>query len=163
MNTNIAKVDFVSDVESLASGLQSLPDTSFVLATVTYQKADIIQACNTYVAAVDATKSSKTDYEKNLAVERTALAVIRNLRTLLKPVLVARFGKSSPELKTFGMAPAKPRVVTVVAKMAGAQKSQNTRKELHTMGPKQKKAAKKAAVAPVAVVAPSKGSSNGGG
>ena len=76
---------------------------------------------------------------------------LRKFLRELRPVLETAFGTDSEELRSFGYKPRKePTPLTGEEMVARRDKSNATREQLHTLGPRQKAELKKAAAAPPA-------------
>ena len=153
-----SKQSLSSTCAALITGLTTLAniDTVEVNGT-TYKRAQLIAPLQAYVLLPPATANAKTAYTKAVAAEAAAkAAVVLMIEDVIKPLLHARLGKSSPDLETYGLQPVKVPQKTVATKAAAAQKSQATRKALGTKGTTQKKAAKKALEATPATPAPTK-------
>jgi hypothetical protein len=143
---NSSKLSLVATCNALVTGLNALPAASNVVAAgKTYTKAELLAPLQAYVVLPPATAAAKTAYTKAVATEAEAkAAVVAMIEDVIKPFLQQLLGKSSPDLETYGLEPAKTPVKTVATKAAAVQKSQATRKALGTKGPVQKEAAKKA-------------------
>jgi hypothetical protein len=111
----------------------------------TYNVAELLAPLKAYVPLPPATTTAKTAYSKAVTAEAAAKeAAVAMVEDVIKPLLQQRLGKSSQELVTYGLEPAKTPQKSAAVKAAAAQKGQATRKALGTKGPVQKKAAKKA-------------------
>jgi hypothetical protein len=154
--SNTTKNNRTAEANAFTTGLSSLTDTSFLLATQTVPKTALVQVCSTYLAAVAATAAAKAEVQTCLAAERSALLAFTSNRALMKTFLEARYGKGSPELLKFGFTPAKPRKVSVKAMAAGIEQGKLTRAERHTMGKKQRLEIKPVAPAATTGTTPTK-------
>ena len=157
-NIGTPKQSLVSTCNALITGLTALAGADTVESGgKTYPKAELVAPLQAYVVLPAATAAAKTAYTKAVADGgRGEGGRRRDDRGVIKPVLHAKLGKSSPDLETYGLPPVKAPAKTVATKAAAAQKSQATRKALGTKGPEQKKAAKKALAAEPATPAPAK-------
>jgi hypothetical protein len=159
MASAVSKTTLVAQCQAIIAALQNLSVTEYTLGGKAYAKADLISAFQAYLDAAALTASTKKSQQNAVLAETTQAVSARTLRALLKAFLQSRFGKSSPELTPFTFSPTKAVNKTVAVKAIAVLKSENTRKLLHTMSPKQKKkvikaAATAAAAAGAAATAP---------
>lgn len=143
---NSSKLSLVSTCSAIIQGINALSGADTVTTNgTTYTKAQLLAPLVAYVPLPAQTAVAKAAYTKATAAEAVArAAVVDMIEHAIKPYLQGRLGKSSPELETYGIPPAKAPQTTAATKAAAAQKSQATRKALGTKGTTQKKAAKKA-------------------
>jgi hypothetical protein len=147
-NSKKTKLEFSSQCQTLANGVLALPDKTLTVSEQSLTTKQCAAPLLAYVAAATQTATALSAYRKAVQAEKAAEADARSMYDQLKPVLVGRLGKTNPALETtYGIPPAKVPQTSVAAKAGGVQKSLATRKANHTMGPKQKKAAKQAAEA----------------
>ncbi|HEY8040691.1 MAG TPA: hypothetical protein VIF15_12890 [Polyangiaceae bacterium] len=150
-NKNNSKHALALACGNLAAGITSLPDKEFLLGAQTLTKAQVLAPLDAYEPATVTTATTRGAWSKAVIAERAAEIAAHAMIELLKPFLQARLGKSNPDLESmFGVAPVKPPKVTSAVKAAAAAKAKATRSKLHTLGPKQKKAAKAEATQPAA-------------
>jgi hypothetical protein len=150
-NRSNTKLEFVSQCQTLATGVLALPDKTLTVSEQSLTKAAVAAPLQAYVAAAAQTASDKAAYTKSVQAEKVAEAAARAMFEQLKPVLQGRFGKSNPVLETsYGIPPVKTPQKSVTVKAGAVAKAATTRAANHTMGPKQKKAAKKAPAVPPA-------------
>jgi hypothetical protein len=148
------KLTVEAEYEALIVGVQSLPDTSFILNGITLAKPDLVQRLQKRVDAAEATKTSKKQWLADVQVEHAVNADVAPLRAAMKTFVETRFGKNSSKLRDFGYPPAKPRKTTTAKKAAGVAKAKATRKVRGVMGTKQRKAIVAPAAPPPAEATP---------
>ena len=146
VRSSTPKQDLVTTCNAIVTNLPALLGTGNVQANgVTYTVAQLLAPLQTYAPLPPATASAKAAYSKAVDAEAAAKeAAVTMIEDVIKPLLQQRLGKSSTDLETYGLEPAKTPQKSAAVKASAAQKSQATRKALGTKGPVQKKAAKKA-------------------
>ncbi len=145
-NKKSTKLEFATQCSTLAAGVIALPDKTITLSEQPFTPAEVAAPLQAYVTAAAQSAMAKAAYTKALQTEKAAEQAARAMFTQVKPFLQARFGKSNPVLQTtYGIAPEKAPQKSVAAKSEAIAKATTARKANHTMGPKQKKAAKQAA------------------
>jgi hypothetical protein len=146
VTTSKSKQSLAATCSALITGLNSLTGADTVVSGgKTYTKAQLLAPLQVYVVLPTQTAAAKTAYTKAVAAEGDAkAAVIAMIEDVIKPYLQTRLGKTSPDLATYGLPPAKLPAKTAATKAEAAEKALATRKALGTKGPVQKKAAKKA-------------------
>ena len=160
-NISTPKQSLLATINALIAGLTALTDLTTVVANgQTYTKAQLLAPLQAYVPLPAATANAKTAYSKAVEADAAAKeAAVTIIEEVIKPYLQTRLGKSSPDLETYGLEPAKTTQPSAAVKAAAAQKGLATRKALGTKGTAQKKTAKKALAAqpatPAASTAPS--------
>ena len=148
-NRSNTKLEFSTQCSTMATGVLALPDKTLMVDDQSMTKPDAAAPLQAYVAATAQTASDKAAYNRSLQAEKLAEAAARERYDQLKPFLQGRFGKSNPILETtYGVVPVKTTQKPVAVRAAAAAKALSTRAANHTMGPKQKKAAKKAPAQP---------------
>ncbi len=126
--TKNSKQTLVSQCGSLVTGITALTDTSFLLDGGTVAKADVLSPLQAYVDADKEVIVADASYRAAVAKAHAAEPAARAMVGELKPYLRSRYGQTNPALKSqFGVEPAKPRVVPVAKKAAGAVKAKATR------------------------------------
>ncbi len=146
MSTTIrSKSGFLGFLQTLIPALQALDGADNVQAKgQTYTKAQMLAPLLAYQPLPGKTQAAKTAYNQALEAEDGArAAAVTMTDEVIVPYLRTRFGKDSPVLETYGIAPQQPAQKSAATKAAAAQKRATTRKALGTLGTQQKKAAKK--------------------
>jgi hypothetical protein len=140
----IKKNDIAATLTTCAAGLTAnYPATqTWVLATKTYTRGDILNMLQAAITAAQTTKAAHDAWLAAVAAEQALLTQLHPVLGGLHDALGAQWGKGSPKMAEFGFEPEKPRVVTAEAKAAAVAKGRAT------------KAAKKAALATVKAAAP---------
>lgn len=133
---------FRLELQLMLAGVQSAfpSGTSLAIAGAQTTQVSIVQnlqAALALYAAVDGQESGLAAARADL---KTALPGERALYTSLKTALIAFFGKSSPQLKRFGIQLKQRAPATPAQKLIAAEKAKQTRTLRHTQGPKQKAA-----------------------
>jgi hypothetical protein len=142
-NSKHTKGAFATFCTTLASGIQAMPDATFLLGMETLTKAQVVGPLQAYPAQVAKTAEAKTAYDESLLAEHALEAEARAMVDRVKPFLQGRFGKESPKLESqFGIAPQKKPQKTVATKAGAIAKSKATREIRGTKGAKQTKALK---------------------
>jgi hypothetical protein len=161
VRSNTPKQDLVATCNAIITNLPAELGKGTVQADgETYTAAQLLAPLKAYVPLPPATANAKAAYSKAVDAEAAAKeAAVTMIEDVIKPYLQLKLGKSSTDLETYGLEPAKTPQKSAAVKAAAAQKGQATRKALGTKGPVQKKAAKKALEAqpanPAALPAPS--------
>ena len=114
---------------------------SLVINKQPVTKAQLLAAFQGRLTAAQNTKAARLAYHAAVATEAQVAEQVAPERAGVKLYLVQRYGKTSPELQTFGFTPAKVPQKTAASKASAATKAKATRQALGTMGKKQKKAA----------------------
>ena len=144
----------IAAFQALIDGINNelLDLKSLVINKQTVTKKQLLTAFQGRLTAAQNTKAARLAYHAAVAAEAKVAAQVAPDRAGVKLYLVMRYGKTSPELQTFGFTPAKVPQKTAASKADGAAKAKATRQALGTMGKKQKKAALviRAAAAPSA-------------
>jgi hypothetical protein len=149
-NQSNTKAAFISICNALITGINALPDKTFLLGGQTYTKAQVVAPLQAVVDAAAQAAADEATWHASVQAEHDAEAAARVMVDALKPFLQGRLGKSSPLLRSqFGLAPVKVAEKTVAAKATGIAKSLATRAIRGTRGSKQKKALTAEAVPPV--------------
>jgi len=133
----------IAAYQALIDGITNeLPDLrSLIINKESVTKKQLLSMFQTRLAAAQNTKVARLAYHAAVAAEAQVAKQVAPERAGVKLYLVMRYGKTSPELQTFGFTPAKVPQRTAASKAKGAAKAKATRKAVGTMGKKQKKAA----------------------
>jgi hypothetical protein len=150
-NQSNTKAAFIAICNALITGIDALPDKTFLLGGQTYTKAQVVAPLQTVVDAAGKAAADEATWHSSVQDEHDAEAAAREMVDALKPFLQGRLGKSNPLLRSqFGLAPVKTAQKTVAAKATGIAKSLATRAIRGTRGSKQKKALTAEAAPPAA-------------
>jgi hypothetical protein len=143
VNVSAQGATVIAAFQALIDGIDSeLTDLkSLVINKQTVTKAQLLSSFQGRLTAAQSTKSARLAYHAAVAAEAQVAKQVAPERAGVKLYLVQRYGKSSPELQTFGFTPAKVPQKTAASKANAAVKAKATRKALGTKGKKQKKAA----------------------
>jgi hypothetical protein len=136
------KVQLQTSYLALIAGLQAnyQPGDVFELPMGDMTRDQLVAHFESYVTAAEATKSSNQAWRQDVQDERAAEQSARPYRSAVKAVLVARLGKSSTQLITYGFPPAKVGVKSTATKSAAVAKAEATRVARGTKGKAQKQA-----------------------
>ena len=139
-DTPRTKVAIQSSYLGLIAGLIASyqPDDTFLLAEGTFTRDELIAEFQKLVASAEATKASYQAWRADVQSEQAVIASVSPLRTSVKGVLAARWGKSSAKMTTFGFVPAKVGTRTTETMAAAVAKAKATRKARGTKGSVQK-------------------------
>ena len=115
-------------------------DKTYSLDGKTYSQADLIDAFQSHVAAMDAVNARRAELAAAVAEERAAGGRVRALQKSLKLVVGVNFGRSAVVYADFGWElPKAPGPKTVEAKLQGAARVRETRRLRGTLGRRQRK------------------------
>jgi hypothetical protein len=154
-SNHATKVDLQALYQSVISGLLAFyaPTDTFLMKSGTYTRDDLVTKFQTFVAALETTKSSNQQWRQNIQAERSLELEVEPLRVGVRAVAQTRFGKDGTQLLQFGFTPAKARVQTPASKVLAAAKARATREARGTLS-KKEKAALKGTVTSVTVGTP---------
>lgn len=131
------KLEFLTLCQSLITGFEALPDTTFVIDGQTLTKQQVLQPLQDYVAAEALVVPAEAAYHATVQKAHGAEAPARAMVANVKPYLRTRLGKSNPALKSqFGVTPAKTPQRTAATKAEAATKAKATRAKNHPKAPK---------------------------
>lgn len=139
-SNHATKVDLQALYQSVISGLLAFyaPTDTFLMKSGTYTRDDLVTKFQTFVAAIETTKSSNQQWRQNIQAERSLELEVQPLRVGVRAVAQTRFGKDGAQLLQFGFQPAKVAVRTPASKVLAAAKSKATREARGTQGKKEK-------------------------
>jgi hypothetical protein len=148
------KVDVEAQFQAVIAGLLAYyqPTDPFVMSDGTYTRDELVARLQGYVTSCESTKSAYQVWRTDVAVEATLLGEVRPLRSGVRGIVQARFGKKGLQVLQFGFTPVKTPVRSAESKLLAAQKAAATRAARGTVG-KKKKATIKGTV-PTAAPAP---------
>jgi hypothetical protein len=133
-------VDLQAQFQAVIAGLLAYyqPTDTFLMSDGTYTRDELIARFQGFVTACENTKSANQAWRTQAAAEQTLLGEVRPLRSGVRGIVQARFGKKGPQVLQFGFTPAKTPVGTVASKAAAAAKAAATRKARGTVSKKVK-------------------------
>ncbi len=157
------KVDLQALYQAVISGLLAFyaPTDTFLMKSGTYTRDDLVLKFQTFVAAIESTKSLYLQWRQGIQAERELELEVTPLRVGVRAVAQTRFGKDGTQLLQFGFQLAKVPVHTPASRVLAAAKAKATREARGTLT-KKEKAALKGTVTTVTVgtPAPQAGSSS---
>ena len=139
MTSPNSKSTLIAQCQAIINGLPTLNVTEYTLGGKAFAKTDLNAVFQAYVDAANASATAKKSSQNAIDAEDAAGVTARSTRALLQTFLKSHFGKTSPELTTFGFAPNKTAKKTVEVKAVAVERAAATRKARNTMGKKQKK------------------------
>jgi hypothetical protein len=150
------KLSVEAEYRALISGINTelVGVDTFALAGQSLTRVDLLARLQSRVDAAEATKAAQAAWHNAVQSEHAVNTEIAPLRTAMKAILVARYGKDSQKLQLFGYPPTMPAKKTVAIKGLGVVRAKATRTARHTMGKKQKKGIKGVVATPPAPAAP---------
>jgi hypothetical protein len=115
---------------ALIAGLQAnfAADFVFNLPTGPVTTSALLQTFSQYIQAAETTKAQYQSWRTAVAAEKPIEQQVTSTRALVKDALLSSYGKRSPQLLQFGIAPYKVPVKTAAAKTVGAARASATRK-----------------------------------
>jgi hypothetical protein len=157
--THATKVDVEAQYQSVIAGLLAYyqPADTFTMSDGTYTRDELIAKLQSFVAAVEQSKSNYQTWRTGVAQERSLLIQVQPLRVGVRGIVQARFGKKGPQVLQFGFTPMKTPVRSAEEKALAARKAVATRKARGTVGKKERATitgATTPAAAPVTPAAP---------
>jgi hypothetical protein len=131
---------------ALVNGIDTvLTDVAtFVFASGTIAKADLVNTFSSRIAAAEKTKAARLALHNAVAEEAKIAAAVAPYRVDMRNYLIMRYGKGSPMLQTFGFTQAKVPQVGAVVRANAVTSARHTREAIGTKGRKQRKLAAKA-------------------
>jgi predicted RNA-binding Zn ribbon-like protein len=134
------KLELQSSYAALMAGLSAnyAPDAMFPLAQGDFTRDQLVAQFQQYAQAALATNAAYQAWRSAVQNERTIEASISPLREGVRNIVVAKLGKSSPQLTGYGFSPRKVAQPRALTKAAGQVKAEATRKARGTVGKKQK-------------------------
>jgi hypothetical protein len=135
-----SKSSLITLVQAFIAGINTeMPNVqTFPLEGQSIPRATLLGLFQSFLDADAKSTSANTAWRSAASAEQALVAQIRPLAAAFKGALQSQYGKASPELLKFGIAPTRPRSTTVAAKMVGVVKGASTRVERKTMSKKQK-------------------------
>jgi hypothetical protein len=119
----------------------------------TFTRDELVSQIQTFVAAIETTKSSNQQWRQDIQNERALELVVKPLRAGVQGIVQTRFGKDGIALLQFGFQPAKVVQRTAQSKVLSAAKAKATREARGTTS-KKAKAGVKGSVTSVTVGTP---------
>jgi hypothetical protein len=135
------KVDLQAIYQAVVNGLLTFyqPTDIFQMAAGTYTRDELVTEFQNFVGAAQATKASNQQWRANIQTERNLELHVRDLRSGVRGITQARFGKTGAQNLQFGFSLPAPVKKSAETKAFAVQKSKATRTERHTLGSVQKK------------------------
>jgi hypothetical protein len=135
-----SKVLLQASYQALVNGLQSTyqPTDTFDTTQGTYTRDELIAQFGTFIGTGETTKAARQEWLAATQAEQAALLLVAPLRSAVRSVLEARFGKTGLGLAKFGFSPAKTPKKSITTKAGAVAKTKATRTARHTMGKVQK-------------------------
>jgi hypothetical protein len=139
-SNHATKVDLQAQYQSVISGLLAFyaPTDTFLMKSGTYTRDDLVTKFQTFVAALETTKSSNQQWRQDVQTERLLELEVTPLRVGVRAVAQTRFGKDGTQLLQFGFQPAKVPVHSPASRVLAAAKAKATRAVRGTVGKKEK-------------------------
>jgi hypothetical protein len=146
-NTTLTQVQIAAQKAKIIATYQALIDginaqladtTAFVIAGVSYAKADLVGHLQSRIDAARKVVAERTALHASVANERTMAKSVATLRGGFKSYLQGRYGKASPELQKFGFTPQKAAQKAAATKAKTVKQIEATRKARGTTGKKAK-------------------------
>jgi hypothetical protein len=134
------KLQLQSSYTALMAGLQAsyAPDAIFPLVPGDFTRDELVAQFQQFVQAMQATNAAHQAWLNAVQNERAFEASVSPLREGVHGIVVAKLGKSSPQLTGYGFAPRKIAQPKALTKAASQVKAEATRKARGTVGKKQK-------------------------
>jgi hypothetical protein len=134
------------------------PTDTFLVESELYTRDEAVAELNRFITAAEETKTNNQAWLASVQNERQVLSEVAPFKTGMCAIIIARYGKTSPQLRQYGLPPQKPRKVKVDTKSAALAKGKATRTARGTMSKKERQSIKAAPAtpspAPVATVTP---------
>jgi hypothetical protein len=130
------KVDLQTAYSTLCAGLLASYPAGYVfeLTTGNETRDDLVAQFQQFINAAEQTKAALTAYKAAVQQERGILLQVQPLRAGVKNVLVAKYGRSGAQMRTFGWAPVVPNPPTPAERVAAAAKAKATKAARGTKG-----------------------------
>jgi hypothetical protein len=134
------KVDLQAVYQAVIFGLLTFysPTDVFQMQAGTFTRDELIAGFQNFVTAAQATKAANQEWRADIQSERGLEVHVRELRTVVRGIVQARFGTTGAQNLQFGFTLPKPRKRSAETKAIAVKKSEATRKERNTLGEVQK-------------------------
>jgi hypothetical protein len=135
------KVDLQAVYQAVISGLLTFyqPTDIFHMAAGIFTRDELVAEFQKFVSAAQATKASNQQWRANIQIERNLELNVRELRSGVRGITQARFGKNGAQNLQFGFTLPAPVRKSAETKAVAVAKGLATRKQRNTMGSVQKK------------------------
>ena len=130
------------------------PTDTFLVESETYTRDEAVAELNRFITAAEETKTNYQAWLASVQNERQVLAEVAPVKVGIMSIVLARYGKTSPQLRQFGRTPQKPRKVNTATRSAAIAKGEATREARGTMSKKKRASIKAATAAPTATTSP---------
>jgi hypothetical protein len=139
-NNTGTKLELQSSYAALMAGLSAnyAPDAMFPLVQGNFTRDELVAQFQQYAQAAQATSTAYQAWRSAVQNERAIEASISPLREGVRNIVVAKLGKSSPQLTGYGFSPRKVAQTKALTKAASQVKAEATRKARGTVGKKQR-------------------------
>ncbi len=130
------KGDLQAAYSALSSGLLSYyqPTDVFALTTGDETCEELVEQFGQFISAAEATKAALSAYRAAVQNERAVALQVKPIRVGVHAILVAKFGRSAPQMLDFGFTPYKVTPKSTEAKAAAVAKNKATRVARGTKG-----------------------------
>ncbi len=134
------KLKLQTSYAALVAGLQAnyAPNAMFPLVAGDFTRDQLVAQFQQLVQAMQATNAAHQAWLGAVQNERAIEASVSPLREGVHGIVVAKLGKSSPQLTAYGFAPRKIAQTNALTKAASQVKAEATRKARGTVGKKKK-------------------------
>jgi hypothetical protein len=135
------KVDLQAVYQAVVNGLLTFysPTDIFQMAAGTYTRDELVGEFQTFVEAAQTTKANNQQWRAAIQTERTLELHVRELRSGVRGITQARFGKAGAQNLQFGFTLPTPVKKSAETKAVAVAKSKATRAKRNTLGSVQKK------------------------
>jgi hypothetical protein len=108
-SNHATKVDLQALYQAVVSGLLAFyaPTDTFLMKSGTFTRDELVSQIQSFVAAIEKTKSSNQQWRQDVQAERALELVVQPLRVGVRAIVQTRFGKDGVQLLQFGFQPAK--------------------------------------------------------
>lgn len=134
------KLDVQAAWSALIVGLRKnyAPAETFRMPGGTLTRDELAARLQRFIASAEKTKAKQREYLAAVQAERRTFAELRSTYDCAVSILRGHHGKASRQLLEFGIAPAKPRQVSVATQLVAVEKANATRIARGTMGKRQR-------------------------
>ncbi len=138
--THRSRVGMQAVYQAVVAGLLAYyqPSDVFLMKSGTCTRDELVARFQAYVAAAEKTKSAYQAWRASLQEEQAIELSVRSLRSGVRGIAQARFGKDGAQVLQFGFVPFRPAERTAESKAAAVKRAKATREARGTRGRKQR-------------------------
>lgn len=135
-NNKGTKLDLQTAYSTLCAGVLASYPAGYVfqLTSGDETRDDLVAELQEFISAAEDTKAALTAYRDAVQKERALFLQVKPLRDGMKGILVAKYGRSGAQLRSFGFTPYVANPATPATRVAAAAKAKATKAARGTKG-----------------------------